>query len=144
MSDLEIKVVSYETSWNEIKAIRRAVFQEEQGVDEALEFDGLDAGATQFLAYWQGNAVGTARMRNLDDSTVKIERLAVLKAARGRGIGSQLMRKAIALAKEGGRDRAVVNAQEYVKQLYENLGFEAVGELFEEAGIPHIKMVLKF
>jgi predicted GNAT family N-acyltransferase len=34
----------------------------------------------------------------------------------------------------------VINAQEYVKGLYEKLGFEVVGDRFDEAGIAHVKM----
>jgi len=35
----------------------------------------------------------------------------------------------------------MIHAQEYVKGLYEKLGFEQVGGIFEEAGIPHVKMI---
>jgi predicted GNAT family N-acyltransferase len=35
----------------------------------------------------------------------------------------------------------MIHAQEYVKDLYYKLGFEKVGESFEEAGISHIKMI---
>ena len=36
---------------------------------------------------------------------------------------------------------AIVHAQEYVAPLYQQLGFEVVGERFNEAGIAHVKMV---
>ncbi|MGD2179672.1 GNAT family N-acetyltransferase [Lusitaniella coriacea] len=141
MCDLNIVVVSYSQALREIQKIRRIVFQEEQGVAPELEFDGKDDIAEHFLAYWQGQAVGTARMRQLDESTVKIERLAVLKSARGQGIGRKLMEKVLDRAISQNHGKAVANAQEYVKSLYKKLGFEPVGERFEEAGIPHRKMV---
>nr|MDJ0798098.1 GNAT family N-acetyltransferase [Calothrix sp. MO_167.B12] len=37
-----------------------------------------------------GQAVGTARIRYLDETTAKIERLAVLPMARRKGIGKQI------------------------------------------------------
>ncbi|MDY7013809.1 MAG: GNAT family N-acetyltransferase [Cyanobacteriota bacterium] len=138
---LQIEILSYDSEFSQIQAIRREVFQEEQGVDPQLEFDGLDAIATHFLAYWHGQVVGTARIRDLDDNTAKIERLAVLKSARNQGIGSQLMQKALDFAAERNRTKVIINAQEYVKKLYQKLGFEQVGEVFEEAGIPHVKMI---
>jgi predicted GNAT family N-acyltransferase len=138
---LQIKIASYESEFPHIQAIRRAVFQEEQGVDPQLEFDGLDPSLTHFLAYWQGQAVGTLRIRHLDERTAKIERLAVLKFARKQGIGSQLMQEALDFAAEQNCTKVVINAQEYVKKMYKNLGFEPVGEVFQEAGIPHIKMI---
>jgi predicted GNAT family N-acyltransferase len=141
MNQLTIKVFVYPEAFSEMQAIRRSVFQEEQGVDPALEFDGLDEIATHLLAYLDERPVGTARLRYLDQQTAKIERLAVLSTARGLGIGKKLMGKALDVAEENNTQDVVVNAQEYVKALYQQLGFEQVGERFEEAGIPHIKMI---
>jgi hypothetical protein len=47
-------------------AIRRCVFVEEQGVDEALEFDALDAEARHLLATVDGAPAGTLRIRLLE------------------------------------------------------------------------------
>lgn len=137
-----IREVAYTEEIVAIQSIRREVFQGEQGVPAELEFDGLDEDCRQIVAYLGENPVGTARIRPLDGETVKIERLAVIKSARGSGIGRQLMEKAIAIAYNyPGTSRIVINAQEYVKGLYEKLGFEVVGDRFDEAGIPHVKMV---
>jgi predicted GNAT family N-acyltransferase len=141
MSQINIKTLVYPEAFDEIQAIRRSVFQEEQGVAPALEFDGLDEIATHLLAYLDERPVGTARIRYLDQQTAKIERLAVLSTSRGLGIGKKLMVKALEVAQENNTQDVVVNAQEYVKALYQQLGFEQVGERFEEAGIVHIKMI---
>jgi predicted GNAT family N-acyltransferase len=137
-----IKRVSYGEKSDPIQAIRREVFQREQGVSEELEFDGLDESAEHLLAYLDGRAVGTARIRKLNPETTKIERLAVLSSARGLGIGLRLMEEAIDLVSSNPDTRQIaINAQEYVKGLYEKLGFEVVGDVFDEAGIPHVKMI---
>ncbi len=141
MNQPTIKTLVYPEAFVEIQAIRRSVFQEEQGVDPALEFDGLDETATHLLAYLDERPVGTARIRYLEQQTAKIERLAVLSTARGLGIGKKLMVKALDVAEKNNTQDVVVNAQEYVKDLYQQLGFEQVGERFEEAGIVHIKMI---
>jgi predicted GNAT family N-acyltransferase len=141
MNQPTIKTLVYPEAFVEIQAIRRSVFQEEQGVDPALEFDGLDETATHLLAYLDERPVGTARIRYLEQQTAKIERLAVLSTARGLGIGKKLMVKALDVAEKNNTQDVVVNAQEYVKALYQQLGFEQVGERFEEAGIVHIKMI---
>jgi len=120
------------------------VFQEEQGIDPELEFDGLDHAATHLLAYVDGHPVGTARMRSIGKKTIKIERLAVLPEARRKGIGKQLTQKALDFAKEHHYQTAILNSQVYIKSLYEKLGFRQVGEVFDEAGIPHIKMIKEF
>ncbi|MEM7045474.1 MAG: GNAT family N-acetyltransferase, partial [Pseudomonadota bacterium] len=68
-------------------AIREAVFVDEQGVDQPLEFDGLDDESDHLLAKLDGRPVGTLRLRWVDDASAKIERVAVLRGARGRAVG---------------------------------------------------------
>ena len=138
---LQIETVKYQDEVDAIATIRTQVFQKEQGVSAELEFDGLDADAIQLLAYLNGKAVATARIREMDANTVKIERLAVLPEYRKQGIGKQLMESALSVISNLDKSKAVVHAQEYVASLYQQLGFEVVGERFSEAGIAHVKMV---
>ena len=143
MSKLTLKVVDYREKLSDIQLIRIQVFQVEQGVDPALEFDGLDESTEHLLAYLDNQPVGTTRIRYLDHQTAKIERLAVLSTARGQGIGKKLMEKALDVLVQKDIQEVMIHAQEYVKDLYYKLGFEEVGESFEEAGISHIKMIKK-
>ncbi|MGK7898200.1 MAG: GNAT family N-acetyltransferase [Xenococcus sp. (in: cyanobacteria)] len=140
MNQIEIAIVTYAENLAPINIIRTKVFQEEQGITPELEFDGLDHAATHLLAYLDSQPVGTARIRAIDKKTIKLERLAVLPEARRRGIGKQLTQKALAYAQEHHYQTALLNSQLYIKSLYEKLGFRQVGEVFDEAGIPHIKM----
>jgi predicted GNAT family N-acyltransferase len=167
LNNLQIKVVDYKNEFTSIEKIRSLVFQQEQQVAPELEFDGKDDRAEHLLAYLDDEAVGTLRIRTLDDKTVnvlseatsqscvnyfKIERLAVLPTARGQGIGRKLMEYALqlissqsdctSLSAKGDR-KIIIHAQEYIKELYLKLGFEQVGNPFEEAGIPHIKMIYR-
>jgi predicted GNAT family N-acyltransferase len=138
---LRIKTVNYQEQLQAIQTIRTRVFQEEQGVAAELEFDGLDAIATHFLAYLDDQPVGTSRIRNIDNKTVKIERLAVLPEARKQGIARKLMETALEIITAQNKYIAIVHAQEYIAKLYQQLGFEQVGDRFTEAGISHIKMI---
>lgn len=143
MESLQIKIVPYAEEADTIHAIRSAVFQKEQNVDPTHDFDGKDANATQLLAYWEGQPVGTIRYRALDMQVAKIERLAVLPSARGKGIGSKLMQAALEQIANQGFSEVVIHAQDYIKDLHKKLGFEQVGDRFDEAGIAHVKMVKK-
>ncbi|MEH2022407.1 GNAT family N-acetyltransferase [Nostoc sp.] len=140
MSNLVIKVAELPEDFSAIKAIRKSVFQEEQGVDPALEFDGKDEVSDHLIAYLNVTVVGTARIRYLDDKTAKIERLAVLSIARGQGIGKKIMENALQLIANKNIPEVVIHAQEYVKDLYKKLDFVEEGEIFEEASIAHVKM----
>jgi len=42
--------------------------------------------------------------------------------------------------KEKGAKKYVLNAQIQVQGFYEKLGYTVVSDVFEEAGIPHVKM----
>ena len=141
MNQISLELVDYTDKISEIKPIRIQVFQVEQGVDPALEFDGLDETSEHILAYLDNQPVGTLRIRYLDNQLAKIERLAVLSTARGQGIGRKLTEKAIEVIEQKEISRVMIHAQEYVKCLYEKLGFEQVGGIFEEADIPHVKMI---
>ncbi|MBC1239778.1 GNAT family N-acetyltransferase [Nostoc sp. 2RC] len=140
MNNLVIKVAKIPEEFPAIAAIRKSVFQEEQGVDPALEFDGKDEISEHLLAYLDDKAVGTMRIRYLDDQTVKIERLAVLSTARGQGIGKKIMENALSFIGSKNIREVVIHSQEYIKSFYQKLGFVEEGEIFEEAGIPHVKM----
>ncbi|MCL2462312.1 MAG: GNAT family N-acetyltransferase [Defluviitaleaceae bacterium] len=120
--------------------IRRRVFIEEQGIDEAVEMDGADGDAIHLVAYDGARPVATGRMRLIDNQAV-IGRVAVLKEERGKGYGDFVARVLIWQAAEMRYDRQVVHAQLPVAGFYRKLGFSAVGEEYEEAGIPHITMV---
>ncbi|MBD2056020.1 GNAT family N-acetyltransferase [Oculatella sp. FACHB-28] len=143
MSNLVIRVVSHAAEKFLIQAIRYQVFQVEQGVDTVLEFDGQDEAAIHLLAHLNDEPVGTARIRLLSDQLAKIERVAVLSNCRGQGVGKRLMEEAIVFLNTKNIPEIKVNAQLYVKDFYQKLGFEQRGEVFEEAGILHIEMRLR-
>ena len=122
------------------RALRRAVFIEEQGVSEVDEVDGRDGQALHLLARWAGQPVGTARILVQGDAG-KIGRVCVLRAARGRGIGAALIRAAVAeLSAMDGVAEARLGAQTHALEFYTRLGFVAEGPEFMDAGIPHRMM----
>jgi predicted GNAT family N-acyltransferase len=143
MPQIEIVEVRSRERLEQAFAIRRAVFVEEQGVDEALEIDGRDAEAQHLLALQDGDPVGTLRLRRLDHGRVaKIERVAVLPRARGAKVGQTLVEAALALSRAAGAEAARLHAQTSVQDFYARLGFVAFGPEFSEDGIPHIAMRL--
>lgn len=121
-------------------ALRRAVFVEEQQIDEAEEWDDLDGEAIHFLAFHDGRPVGTARMLIRGD-TAKIGRVCVLAAQRGTGLGADLIRAAMDHARGlPGITRARLSAQTHALGFYERLGFRAFGTEYKDAGIAHRDM----
>lgn len=121
-------------------AVRLAVFVIEQGIPEADEWDGADGGASHVLARLNRDPVGTGRL----EATGKIGRLAVLKAARGLGIGGLILTRLLELAQRRGLDEVFLNAQMTALHFYDAHGFVAEGAEFDEAGIRHRRMRLAF
>ncbi len=120
-----------------LRALRHAVFVVEQGVPEALEWDGADAECRHVLAEdAEGRAIGCGRL--LPDG--HIGRMAVLAPWRGRGVGTALLEALVALARELGHARVALNAQTHAVPFYARCGFVPCGPEFMEAGIPHRAM----
>lgn len=120
--------------------IRARVFVNEQGVPKEIELDQDDKRAVHFLAIATGKAVGTARVV-LRHGNAKIGRMAVLKSFRRRGIGTKLLKRALAFAKRHRAEQIYLHAQVQAISFYEAMGFRCVGRAFNEAGIPHRKML---
>lgn len=124
------------------RALRRAVFIEEQGVSAAIEVDDLDPMATHLLATLDGRPMGSARLLE-QGQTGKIGRVCVLAEARGTGMGAALIRAAVEEFRSRPHLRRVkLGSQSHAIGFYEKLGFAPYGEEYSEAGIPHRDMIL--
>ena len=120
-----------------LRAVRQAVFVEEQKVPADLEWEDQDALAWHWLAEdTAGRPIGTARLL----PTGQIGRMAVLAPWRRRGVGSALLRCVLHDAPQHVTLEIWLNAQCSAEAFYERANFTAEGPVFEEAGIPHRKM----
>jgi predicted GNAT family N-acyltransferase len=119
--------------------LRRQVFVDEQGVAAAEEWDGLDDACRHFLAL-DPEPVGTARLRLGPDGRAKAQRVAVLAAWRGRGVGRALMTALEQAARAAGCRQVTLSAQLTALDFYQRLGYRASGEVYLEAGIAHRAM----
>ncbi len=129
-------------------AIREVVFIEEQHVPPSLEHDVDDPRAYHVLAYDGKHAVGTGRLVPLarppegeQGAWGKVGRMAVLAAHRRLRVGSLILG---ALEAEARRQRLagiVLHAQLHAREFYSNAGYVATGPIFEEAGMPHVRML---
>lgn len=126
-------------------ALRHEVFVVGQGVPEDMELDELDAAADHAVAHDGDVLVGTGRLLSpaqlgRTDGVGGIGRMAVAAAARGRGVGAALLARLEERAVERGFAGIELHAQEHAQGFYVRAGYRAVGEPYDEAGIPHISM----
>lgn len=74
-----------------------------------------------------------------------LSRVSVLEETRGTGMGKKLLEEALEYIKnETDAQYVVISAQAYLKDTYyKNAGFQQISDEYEEAGIPHVRMILK-
>jgi predicted GNAT family N-acyltransferase len=132
-----VEISAADAAFAECFRLRVQVFVEEQNVPMAEERDAFDASARHFLARLDGTAIGTLRLLEPSPDVAKITRVAVLRPARGTGLGAALMRRAEAASNAS---IFLLDAQIQALGFYQRLGFEPFGEEFMEAGIAHRRM----
>lgn len=134
MSLSRVEQVTWEEKHSSLSTIRNAVFVEEQQVPVELELDEHDPIALHALAYdHEGKAVGTARLMD----SGKIGRMAVLKSARGQGVGSELLKFMTRLSLDALGKPPYLEAQLHAIAFYEAHGYVAEGSVYLDAGIEH-------
>ena len=127
----------------QVFAIRTEVFVKEQMCLPSEEFDELDAVAKHFLLFEEDVPVATGRYRKTEKG-IKVERIATLDSARGKGYASQIIHRIFADSGKAYPDctHYYLHAQVSVMPLYASLGFTPYGDTFIEADIVHQAMEL--
>ena len=136
--ELKIKLVRTPQEQKNVLDIRRSVFIDEQQIPVEIEIDAFEESAIYVIAYFDEEAVGTARWREIGN-TVKLERFAVLKNYRNKGIGRKLTMFIIDRIPQG--KIIFLNSQESAIGFYSKLGFTSNGPKFKEANILLQKMI---
>ncbi len=138
----EIKQANNEKLKQQAFSIRREVFVVEQQVAENEEFDEFEESSNHFVALnEEGLPLGASRWR-MTDKGVKLERFAVKKSARGKGVGYALVDTTLddIQKKVSNGTYLYMHAQLDAVSLYEKFGFQKEGEQFDECGIFHYLM----
>jgi len=142
-SDQKMKVIlaTEQKHFADAFKIRTNVFIGEQQVPVHEEIDEYDGYVPIFVAYENDKATGTARVIMKENQIAKIGRVAVVKEARKKGIGKQLMLEAIKyISNKTDAQEIRLDAQLTAVEFYKSLGFISHGEIFKDAGIDHIAM----
>ncbi|WP_318466285.1 GNAT family N-acetyltransferase [Photobacterium leiognathi] len=134
---VEIKIVAFDDAHRGfIRTVREQVFIQEQQIDPEIEFDGLDSEAVHVLVMDGEQPLGTGRI--LADG--HIGRIAIMKSARGQGLGAKVVQTLVEYAQQQGYPRVDLGAQTHAVDFYRKLGFMPYGDEFMEANIPHQAM----
>ncbi len=138
-----VKRIENRKDLKKAQEIRNIVFVIGQKVPVEDEIDAFERESNHYLAYLNNTPVGAARWR-VTPNGVKLERFSVLEEFRGRGVGTALVEqilKDLKLSEETGNKEIYLHAQIEVVPLYRKFGFVKAGDMFEESGILHYKMI---
>lgn len=127
-----------------IMQLRNEVFSVEQN---CVYQDADDKDQASFhLAGWDGNKLAAycrVLPAGLSYDSPSIGRVVSSPAYRKSGFGRQLMQLAIAKTQvQFNHPLITISAQFYLEKFYSSLGFKQISHLYDEDGIPHIKMQL--
>ncbi|HEX5858264.1 MAG TPA: GNAT family N-acetyltransferase [Microbacterium sp.] len=136
LADIDAVTV-YRLLWLRVRVFvveQRAAYEELDGRD-------IEPGA---LLMWAesdgGDVLGTLRILT-DEGACRIGRVATSESARGRGVGAELMRRAVDHCTRAHPGRPIdLDAQRHLAPWYARFGFEVSGDGFVEDDIPHVPM----
>lgn len=124
---------------------RQEVFSIEQNC-VYLDADEADEQSFHLAAWSAAHDLPLAYARLVDPGIKYAEpsmgRVITTAAARGTGLGRELVRRVLVASDELHAGQGVrISAQSRLLRFYSEFGFEAVGEDYMEDGIPHIEML---
>lgn len=149
MQALTFRIRSFEELSNEemyaMLRLRINVFVVEQNCPYP-DLDNKDQRSFHLLAYAGDKLAAYARCLpkgiSYPDASA-IGRVVIDPEFRSNKWGYQLMKKAISLCYEKfGKGKITISAQHHLQRFYEKCGFTAVGDVYPEDDIPHIKMIM--
>jgi ElaA protein len=144
---MELNVKQYkELTLDELHDIYRyrvSVFVVEQNCPYQ-EIDGNDKVSWHLWLEDKGEMVAYLRVLPAGTTFEDVSIGRMICTRRRQGLATQLLREGIKLAVEKFHaERITIEAQVYVRGLYEKVGFVQTSDEFLEDGIPHIKMTLE-
>jgi ElaA protein len=129
----------------ELLRFRQNIFVVEQR-SPYPDLDGLDRAAWHLAARAEGDLAGYLRLIPMagPSPSVRIGRVGVSPALRGRGLGRMLMERALAFCREHYPGVPIaLGAQLPVAPFYKSLGFTPVSEPYDDFEVAHIEMRLE-
>ena len=108
------------------------------------ELDGADEKAIHLYIKEDDGVIAYLRIIPSKTGTARIGRVVTKIEHRGKGLSSQLMKRAMEYIREHyPEDTMILSAQEHLQDYYGSFGFKPVSEVYLEDGIPHVDMEYK-
>jgi YbgC/YbaW family acyl-CoA thioester hydrolase len=140
----ESLIATWDVAKDKASALRHSVFVDEQGVDAGVVWDADDALALHGLLLNAWDApVACGRLTQHAPGVGRIGRMAVDRVLRGSHLGQELAVLLVEQSRARGDHSVLLHAQCSAVPFWQSLGFLTQGDVFQEAGIDHVEMVLQ-
>jgi predicted GNAT family N-acyltransferase len=127
---LRVTAITNAEQFEQVRAIRAAVFIGEQKCPYAEEFDGNDFSATHLLGYVNGEPAGTARIRYFQDFA-KLERFCILAPFRPTDLKYRLVSSVEEIVRRKGFPTLYAQPQMRLKEFWTRLGYREMARNIE-------------
>lgn len=122
--------------------LRQSIFiVEQQGICEDMDDNDIEAWHT-LVATPNSRVIGCCRLSEQPSAYWRIQRVAIDRAWRRRGIAHRMLLQTIEHAHGCGAAGIALNAQLHAKSVYDRLGFVATSDVYDDDGVPHVAMSL--
>ncbi|APD06760.1 cystathionine beta-lyase [Flavobacteriaceae bacterium UJ101] len=137
-----IKKVAYQSDeYIQLLDLRNRILRIPLGMD--IQDDPLHEEVNDLhFGYFEGDQIiGTLILRDIGNQTFKMRQVAVSDHAQGKGIGQKMVHFSEKYAQEKNFKQIELNARDVAIPFYEKLGYQKIGNPFEEVSIIHYKMI---
>ena len=140
-AEIQCRIITHgSAAYREMVGLRYRVLREPLGLHFTPEQLVAEANDTLIGAYADGKIIGSVILTRQSAEVAQMRQVAVEEIRQGQGIGRIMLEFAEIAAKERGLSEITLHARETAFIFYERLGYNPVGESFEEVGLPHREM----
>ena len=134
-----IEITSDDPLYESERLLRVKVLREPLGMPGGTEFFPFEIESRHLLALLDDKVIGCV-LFHPRPPTVKLFQMAVYPEFQGMGVGKLLVDHLEKEAAAAGLTSVFCHARWEIHRFYTRLGYQPVGEPFEEIGIKHVKM----
>lgn len=134
------QIIFQSPSYEALMQLRFNVLRKPLGLEFSPEFLEKDRENILLGAYENERLIGCVQLQKLSNKIGQLRQMAVDSDQQGKGIGRLLVEELEKIALENGIETIDLHARGYAVPFYTKLGYQTVGEAFEEVGMPHIAM----
>ena len=123
--------------------LRYLLFFKDYNLPKEIINDEKEDKSTHIAISQKDELIAYGRLSKLNGKEFQISQMVVSPIHQSQGYGEKLLLEIVQIAKNKGAKNIMLNARTTATSLYEKLGFQQVGKVYnsQSTGIPHIKMV---